>query len=76
MLQPGDRVLIRNMTPRGGPGKLRNHWEDIIHTVVRQVDPEGIKAVSRGGVVAHELCHLVPFPRAVCVFGVGGNGYL
>lgn len=37
VLHPGDRVLVRNMTPRGGPGKLRNHWEDIIHTVVRQV---------------------------------------
>lgn len=38
--EPGDCVLIRNMTLRGGPGKLRNHWEDTVHTAVRQVSDD------------------------------------
>ncbi|KAK7888892.1 hypothetical protein WMY93_024452 [Mugilogobius chulae] len=40
VLEEGDRVLVRNMTPRGGTGKLRNHWEDSIYKVVRQVNKD------------------------------------
>ena len=33
LLLPGDCVLIKNMIPHGGPGKLKSYWEEEIHIV-------------------------------------------
>ena len=45
-LETGDRVLVRNLTPRQAPHKLRSYWEDQVYIVVSRKEDGPVYVVK------------------------------
>ena len=41
-MEKGDRVLISNLSEKGGTGKMRSFWEDKVHVVIDNLNSENI----------------------------------
>ena len=64
-LQPGDRVLVRNLTPRG-KHKLQDRWEDTPYQVIRRAGDLPVYWLRKEGTRRERVLHrnlLLPFSQ-------------
>ena len=58
-LVPGDRVLVHNLSERGGPGKIRSHQEHDVYTVVKRQSESPVYIVKK----EFYIVTLAPLPK-------------
>ena len=58
-LEPRDRVLVRNLTPRGGPGKIGAYWDEDVYVVKSRKGPDSpvYKLKPELGEGRHRIIH-------------------
>ena len=76
-LEPGDRVLVKRLLERGGPGKLRSFWEDKVYVVLRRhLEPMGAvyEVLTRGWEWTKRILHLVIYCCHALIYRVNMTG--
>ena len=67
-LEPGDRVLVRNLSEHGGPGKIQSHWEQDVYIVVKRQCESPVYIVKKENGQGTEKFYIVTYFCSVIFF--------